>query len=358
MDRKKVVLGMSGGVDSSVAAYLLLESGYEVVGMTMVLWDENDPSFPGHPSAVDRAKTVCEYLGIEHQIWNFHDVFAKTVVRYFEDEYRAGRTPNPCVYCNRIIKWGEVITRARQIPADYVATGQYARVRKNPHTGRFEIYRSADAQKDQTYVLWGISQESLAMALFPMGDWTKNQTRQKALEIGLPTAQQEESQEICFVPRDDYRRFLMNRHPDWKPRRGPIKTADQRVVGEHDGYWYYTIGQRRGIGVAMNFAIYVTGMDPASNTVFVGSDKDLLARRLVAHSVNFIPFERLSEPMRITARIRYNDPGSAATLLPLNDTTVEVIFDKPRRAITPGQSAVFYHHDQLVGGGIIDQAIP
>ena len=354
---KKVIVGMSGGVDSSVATALLCHAGHQVTGMTMKLWNDKDPVFPGEPAAISSAKAVCDVLGIEHQTWDLSDLFAETVITYFEREYTAGRTPNPCVWCNRFIKWGEVINRAKAMGADCVATGHYVRSALNTSTNRYELRKANDPKKDQSYVLWGLSQEALSMALYPLSHYTKDLVRQLAAELNLPSAQSKESQEICFIPHDDYNRFLRSRRPELSEQRGSIVTSDGKTVGQHDGYAFYTIGQRRGVGVAMNHPVYVTSIDAKTKTITVGPVTELYARGLTAESVNFIPFGRLPTPIKVTTKIRYNDPGHHAVITQTGDNSVEVIFDEPQRAITPGQSAVFYDDDLLIGGGIIETAI-
>lgn len=354
---KKVIVGMSGGVDSSVATALLIKAGYQVTGMTMKLWNDKDPAFPGEPTAISSAKAVSDLLGVEHQIWDLSDLFAETVIKYFVTEYTAGRTPNPCVWCNRFIKWGEVIKRAKALGADCVATGHYVRSELNTSTDRYELRKANDPKKDQSYVLWGLSQEALSMAIFPLSYYTKDHVRQLAKELKLPSAQNKESQEICFIPHDDYNLFLKVKRPELSDQRGSIVTSDGKIIGQHDGYPFYTIGQRRGVGVAMNHPVYVTSIDAKTKTITVGPVTELYARGLKAGSVNFIPFGRLPAPMKVTAKIRYNDPGHPAIITQTGETTAEVIFDEPQRAITPGQSAVFYDDDLLIGGGIIETAI-
>ncbi len=358
MDQNKsVILGMSGGVDSSVSAFLLKKAGYRVTGMTMKLWNEHDPSFPGSPAAVESARAVCDQIGIEHQVWNLTDIFSRTVIDYFEKEYLAGRTPNPCVHCNRFIKWGEVIRRAKSMNADHVATGHYVRSGLNQKSMRYEIRKGTDPKKDQSYVLWGLSQEALSMALFPLGNQTKEQVRQIAGELGLVSAESRESQEICFIPGDDYSLFLKNRIPETRNLGGLVLTSDGREVGRHEGFLFYTIGQRRGVGIAMNQPVYVTSIDADSRTITVGPKTDLFARGLIARSANFIPFGTLKEPIKVNAKIRYNDPGHPATITQTGLDSIELMFDEPQKAITPGQSAVFYSDDLLIGGGIIERPL-
>jgi tRNA-uridine 2-sulfurtransferase len=359
--KKTVVVGMSGGVDSSVAAALLIEQGYSVIGMTMKTYDfdevggniGNETSCCGL-DAFNDARRVAVHLGIPHYVIDVTESFGREVIDNFVSEYLAGRTPNPCVICNRLIKWGSMLRKAEALGADYIATGHYARLVFNREENRYQIQRGKDRQKDQTYALWGVSQESLEKTLFPLGDLTKGEVRQIASRLGLPTAAKGESFEICFVADDDYRRFLRDHLEDSDKRveAGDI-IFDGKVVGRHTGYPFYTIGQRSGIG-AHKERVYVTGTDPVSNTVHIGRGAELLHRELTARNVNFVSVGGISGTMRIEVQVRYKDTPAPAEVRIDAEGILHVRFDEPKRAITPGQSVVLYDGNTLLGGGIID----
>ncbi len=355
---------MSGGVDSSVAAALLLEQGYSVIGVTMKTYDfdhvggniGNETSCCGL-DAFNDARMVAVKLGIPYYVVDFTEQFGREVIDNFVDEYLQGRTPNPCIICNKKIKWGELLSKAESLGASYIATGHYARIQLDESTKRYQVMRPVDSNKDQTYVLWGLSQLALSKTIFPLGELTKPEVRAIATKYGLKTADKKESYEICFVADNDYRRFLKERLPDIEERLadGDI-VFDDKVVGKHQGFPNYTIGQRSGIG-AYGERVYVTDIDAETNTVKIGRNKDLLHTGLVAKDINLIGVEKLAEPMRIQAQVRYKDTPSPATLYPEANGCIRVVFDEPKRAITPGQSVVMYDNERLVGGGVIERII-
>ena len=361
---RRIVVGMSGGVDSSVAAALLVEQGWEVVGVTLRVWPWSEPEdAPGRfgsccsPETVDDARQVARRLGIPYYLLNTEREFDRTVINNFAAEYRAGRTPVPCVVCNREVKFGSLLWRARAWEAVAVATGHYARLRQDPETGRHLLLRGRDPSKDQSDFLWPLTQPQLAAARFPVGDLTKGEVRAKARALGLPVADKSESMEICFIPDGDYRGFLQRRIPD-AFRPGPIVDRAGRQRGVHRGLAAYTVGQRRGLGLASDRPVYVLALDPERNAVVVGEAADLETRRLLAEEANFIPFDWPREEIRVMAKIRHSHIPASAVVRPVGGKRVEVIFDTPQRAVTPGQSVVFYQEDLVVGGGIISAEHP
>jgi tRNA-specific 2-thiouridylase len=347
---------MSGGVDSSTAAALLVEQGYEVVGITLKLWPQDCVSRAEDkccgPQAVADARGVCHRLGIPFYLVDEAEDFRQQVIQYFADEYKAGRTPNPCVMCNEKLKFGTLLTRARKLGAEFIATGHYARVETDPQTGRRLLKRGRDPRRDQSYFLFSLRQEQLARALFPLGDLHKTETREVARERSLKTADKEESMEICFVPDNDYGRFLRQTKLV-EARRGEIVDQQGQVLGHHDGIEFFTIGQRRGLGVSAARPLYVLELDPARNRVIVGDETGLSCDQFRVERCNWIPFAEPPPALTVTAKIRYNHPGTPATVTPDGHGGATVRLRAPQRAVTPGQACVFYQEDLVVGGGWI-----
>jgi len=357
--RERIVVGMSGGVDSSVAAALLVEQGFDVVGITMRVAPAPTGAEPVSrfgsccgTEATEDARRVARSLGIRHYLLNMEDEFEQKVIGRFVAAYGAGRTPVPCVACNSELKFGSLLGRARAWDALAVATGHYARLGRDPVTGRQLLLRAMDARKDQTDFLWPLSQAQLAAARFPVGALTKDEVRAHARRLGLVTADKPESQEICFVPDDDYRGFLRRRAPEMF-RPGAIVDRRGSVVGTHAGIAAYTVGQRRGLGLATGRPLYVVDLDAERNTVRVGEARDLDSDRVVAEAVNFIACEPPRTPLRVEAKIRHSHRPAAATVCALEGNRAQVVFDTPQRAASPGQSVVFYDGDVVVGGGVI-----
>ncbi|MBI2873800.1 MAG: tRNA 2-thiouridine(34) synthase MnmA [Firmicutes bacterium] len=394
---------MSGGVDSALAAALLAEEGWEVIGITLRLWtpegEAENLNIRGCCSleAVEDARAVARRLGIKHYVLNFRDIFEQDVVEYFALEYRRGRTPNPCIACNRRVKFERLLVRARALGADRLATGHYARIRWDPERNRHLLLRPQDRRKDQTYVLYAMTQPQLARTLFPLGGLTKQETRNRARKMGLPVADKAESQDLCFIPGGDYRSFFEGRGEE-APEPGPFLDLRGRVLGTHRGIPYYTVGQRRGLGIPGPHPLYVVGIDPDRNAVLLGDDSETHADGLIVSDTNLIPFEDLEGEIRARVKIRYGSPAVPATVTretqsgdryvsetgsravmgaeagssPQGQTVTGagvspdpgrwiIRFDRPQRAVTPGQAAVLYDAgtgDTVLGGGTIDQALP
>jgi tRNA-uridine 2-sulfurtransferase len=347
---------MSGGVDSSAAAALLVEQGFEVVGITLKLWPQDCLSRAEDkccgPQAVTDARAVAHRLGIPFYLVDEADAFQKQVIQYFAEEYKAGRTPNPCVMCNEKLKFGTLINRARQLGAEYVATGHYARIEKDASTGRYLLRRGRDSKKDQSYFLFSLRQDQLARALFPLGDLSKNESREVARESNLKTAEKEESMEICFVPDKDYGKFL-RQSKLVQSHRGEIVDLQGRVLGHHEGIEFYTIGQRKGLRISSPKPLYVIELDAATNRVIVGDDTDLERDEFKIERCHWIPFDNPPPRLEADAKIRYNHPGTPATVVPLANDEARVRLHAPQRAVTPGQACVFYQEELVVGGGWI-----
>ncbi|MBI3804016.1 MAG: tRNA 2-thiouridine(34) synthase MnmA [Nitrospirae bacterium] len=347
---------MSGGIDSAVTAALLKEAGYDVIGVTLTLWkEEGDEEKRWQDRScckVGLARHVAKLLSIPHHVIDFQEEFRAEIIDDFCDAYLTGQTPNPCVRCNERMKFGRLLDVARELGADLLATGHYARIIHRPAQARYTLSKGSDSQKDQSYFLYRLSQTQLAATLFPLGGMRKEAVYQKAAALGLPYEEVLESQEVCFVTQKDYRVFLTENRPEAKAP-GKIVTESGEVLGEHAGVAFYTIGQRRGLNVAMGERIYVTRLDPERREVVVGSEESLLRREVLADRLVWGGMDRPEGPIRVEAKIRYRSPAGEGILFPLDGGRVRVSFDAPQRGVTPGQSIVFYHGDEVIGGGLI-----
>ena len=348
---------MSGGVDSSVGAYLLKEAGYDVVGVTMQIWQTEDACSLEENggccglSAVEDARRVASDLGIPYYVMNFRKEFKENVMDYFVDEYMQGRTPNPCIACNRYVKWESLLKRSLDIGADYIATGHYARIVKLDN-GRYTLKKSATAAKDQTYALYNLTQYQLSHTLMPVGEYTKDEIRKIAEDIGLQVANKPDSQEICFVPDNDYAKFIEETTGE-KIKPGNFVTPDGKVIGKHKGIIHYTVGQRKGLNLSMGYPVFVVAIRPETNEVVIGNSEDVFAKTLRCNNLNFMSIPDLEGEMEVVAKIRYSHNGSKCTIRKIEDDVVECTFEEPQRAITPGQAVVFYDGEYVVGGGTI-----
>ena len=373
---------MSGGVDSSLAAFLLKEKGYQVVGISMKLWDFREVGGEPHPDgkccsleALNDARAVCQKIGIPHYVVDITDDFKREVISNFVEEYIKGRTPNPCIICNTRIKWESLWRKASSLGANFISTGHYARIVYDRRLKRLLLLKGVDPSRDQSYALWGLSQKDLSQTIFPLGELTKKQVRALAKEHVLKVAEREESQEICFVTDDDYPRFIKewldskgqalnqngsgqgSRVKEEKIQPGPFFDLKGEKIGEHKGIPFYTIGQRRGLRVAMGKPMYVVRIEPEKNAIYVGENEELFKSSFVVTGVNWIALDNLDKEEDCEIKIRYQHNPQKGKIYPLTEHQVMVKFNKPERAITPGQSAVFYQGEAVLGGGIIDKVV-
>lgn len=358
MSGKKVVIGMSGGVDSSVAAYLLKDQGYDVVGVTMQIWQEEDRAAQEENggccglSAVDDARRVAWDLEIPYYVMNFKEEFKENVIDYFVAEYIQGRTPNPCIACNRYVKWESLLKRSMDIGAEYIATGHYAQIEQLPN-GRFSLKKSVTAAKDQTYALYNLTQFQLSHTLMPVGQYTKDEIREIADKIQLRVANKPDSQEICFIPDHDYARFIRENSHEKLPE-GHFVDLEGKILGTHKGITHYTVGQRKGLNLSMKRPVFVVEIRPESNEVVIGESEDVFSNRLICDHLNWMAIDGLhGRSMQVTGKIRYSHKGAPCIIREVEDGVAECVFEEPQRAITPGQAVVFYDGDYVVGGGII-----
>ena len=354
---KKALVAMSGGVDSSVAAYLTKEMGFEATGITLKLFDNEDIGEKKEKACcslddIEDARNVCYNIGIPYYVYNFKDSFKENVISRFINAYENGTTPNPCIDCNRYIKFEKLVQRAEELEFDYVVTGHYAIIEYNKETGRYLLKKSTDITKDQSYVLYSLTQKQLSKTLFPLGDMTKENVRKLAEELNLINANKHDSQDICFVPDGDYAKFIEQYTGKTYPN-GDFVDEDGNVLGEHKGIIRYTVGQRKGLGLALPRPMYVKEKDLKNNKVVLCENDRLFSKELYATNINLISYEKITEPLRIKARVRYNQAEQDATVEQIDENTIHVVFDEPQRAISKGQAVVLYDGDYVVGGGTI-----
>lgn len=347
---KRVLLGMSGGVDSSVAAILLKEAGYEVIGVTMELWDDGKC---GNRKLKEDAKQVCNDLQIPHYVINLKQEFNKCVIQNFIQEYKVCRTPNPCIECNKYLKFGLMYEKAKELGCDYIATGHYAKIEYSEKYKQYVLKKSKSGNKDQSYVLYNLPKQMTDKVLFPLGDFeNKEQIRKIANEHNLKVATKPDSEDICFIPDGDYKKFL-EENSTLKSKQGNIVNAKGKILGKHEGLYKYTIGQRRGLGISNEVPLFVKGFNPEKNELIVGEEKEIFSKEAIANEINLILIDKITSPMEVKAKIRYAAKEADCTISPMENNQIKVVFKEPQRAITPGQSIVFYIDDVVLGGGKI-----
>ena len=354
--RKKAIIAMSGGVDSSVAAYIMKNNGYECIGATIKLFDKGnsleDDNTCCSSKDIEDAKSTANGLGMPYYVYTCTDDFEEKVISEFVRAYQNGRTPNPCVECNRHIKFKHLLAKAQELGYDFVVTGHYARVVYDEKLGRYLLKKGIDETKDQSYVLYSLSQNQLAHILFPLGELSKARVREIAEENGFVNAGKRDSQDICFVPDGDYASFI-SRHTKTENKSGNFVDTGGKVLGRHQGIVRYTIGQRKGLGISFGRTLYVCKTCPDTNEVVLGDEENLFSRECIAKNINLIAYDEIKEPLKVKAKLRYKHPEQPATVYKIDDDTLKIVFDKPQRAITPGQSVVLYEGDVVVGGGTI-----